>query len=986
MALSVRENSAQTGAQTSLCIINTQRQRSSFQRKENATGFHFDMVRHRMFSRWLSSLATAVVVMTLSAADVSSAKKQNAHDKFYEHAIELIAQGDYKGAIIELKNALQADPKDIAARVLLGNTYLEIEDGASAAKEFLRSRKDGARDSFVLAPLGRAYVLQGRFRQALKELSTAGQNQSTAAEIAVIRGDAHLALQDFAAAEKNYLEASKIRPKDTKSLNGLARVKIAINDLVGAKNYVQWALKIRQDDPQIWFTRGEISRNERKDQEALSHYSKAIELAPRFVRPRLARARILIDRGEHNEAEPDIASVRAIDIQNPHGAFLHSLILARQGKVKEARDALIEAENILKTFSADTIQSHAPTKLLLGVVAYFRKDYVTAERHLTGYLKRVPQHLGARKLVASLALSNGDTKYALHLLEYLVRRVPKDVDVLTMYGDALMRAKQFKKATKVLEQAAAVAQPGSSALSRLVMLRVTAGQNEEAKELLKAEIARDPQAVRAALLMAATQLNQREYVEALETANSVLAKRPNNPVAHNLAGGAHFGMKDIDAARRSFRAAFEAVPNYVLAISNLAKLEYRLGRLGEAEDLYADIVERDPRNGTAMLALSEIDMRRNDLDGALRWLEKAANQSRVPRVAALRLVDLYVYAGKTDRALSMARKLNGTDPSNLIYLMALGRTRLIAKRVEQAALTFKNIADRAHDKKSANWLVKSAVWQLRALDKEGARDSLRKALAIDGKYLPAHLEYFKMEMASDQHEAAIARARNIISLDRKSPIGDMLLGDVFMRVQKFGPALGAYAVALKKNQGFVQAARVYRARRAAGRGALEFVLDWAGGRSDDKDAQRLLARAYADYGQDAKAEVIYARLLEASPKDTLLLNNLALLYQRRNDSRGLDYAERAYEAAPSEPAVMDTYGWILVQRDQVDEGLALLRNARLRAPGVPEIRYHIAVALNKLGQTKEARQELQAALRSGQFFEGITEVRKLLGRSTATQQ
>ncbi len=98
-------------------------------------------MRRRIFHIWLPSLATFVTIFALATVDASAAKRAKPTDKFYQHAIELSEEGDFQGAIIELKNALQADPKDIAARVLLGNTYLEVEDGASASKAFLRARK-----------------------------------------------------------------------------------------------------------------------------------------------------------------------------------------------------------------------------------------------------------------------------------------------------------------------------------------------------------------------------------------------------------------------------------------------------------------------------------------------------------------------------------------------------------------------------------------------------------------------------------------------------------------------------------------------------------------------------------------------------------------------------------------------------------------------------------------------------------------------------
>jgi putative PEP-CTERM system TPR-repeat lipoprotein len=447
----------------------------------------------------------------LSAGIALAAKSPKPTDKHFEHAIELIAAGDHKGGIEELKTALETDPTDLAARVLLGNTYLEIEDGVAAAEEFLQARKDGAGDSFILAPLGRAYVLQGRYEDALTELSKAGPDQSTAAEVAVIRGDAHLALRHFREAEQNYLKALNIRSKYSRALNGLARVKIATDNLISAGNYVKRALKAKPEDRHAWFAKGEIARLQRKEDEALTHFNRAVELAPRFGPPRLARARILIGRGAYQEAEPDVLRLRGIDAKNPHAAFLQALILAHAGKVKEAQDVLIEAEAALKGIPAGADPSDPPALLLQGVVSYFRQDYASAYRHLTAYLKRVPAHMGAHKLLASLALSNGDTDYALHLLGKLALRQPTDIEILTLYGDALMRAHNYGKAIKVLEKAASIADPEYSALSRLVMLRSVAGQNGDAKKLRRSDLSRDRQAVKATLLMAAAQLNQREY-------------------------------------------------------------------------------------------------------------------------------------------------------------------------------------------------------------------------------------------------------------------------------------------------------------------------------------------------------------------------------------------------------------------------------------------------------------------------------------------
>lgn len=62
--------------------------------------------------------------------------------------------------------------------------------------------------------------------------------------------------------------------------------------------------------------------------------------------------------------------------------------------------------------------------------------------------------------------------------------------------------------------------------------------------------------------------------------------------------------------------------------------------------------------------------------------------------------------------------------------------------------------------------------------------------------------------------------------------------------------------------------------------------------------------------------------------------------------------------------MLGTAGWAALQNGQVDRALRLLRDARLRDPGNDETRFYLASALAQSGRGGEARQELEAALRT----------------------
>ena len=379
-----------------------------------------------------------------------------------------------------------------------------------------------------------------------------------------------------------------------------------------------------------------------------------------------------------------------------------------------------------------------------------------------------------------------------------------------------------------------------------------------------------------------------------------------------------------------------------------------------------------------MLTLARLHRQENDVEGALRWLDKARTSSRNAKEATLRLINLNLEIGRAGDALLLARQLQLENPTSLLYLRELGRAQISAKKLEVAAATFRQLLSRAQEAKSAPWIRQAAIWLREARDSGTARSALESALRIDEKFVPAHLELFHLDLAADDLDAAMARASLVAKLNPQLATGDAMKGDVFMRRHQFKDAARAYNSAFVKQPNTPLAAKVYQARRAAGQPALSFVVRWTRNRKGDNAALRLLAIAYEQAGQYDDAIKLLEGLLVSDPKDIELLNNAALVYQKMNDQRALDLAKRAHDTAPSQPSIMDTYGWILVKRGQVEQGLRILRNARFRAPDVAAIRYHLAVALDATGNRDEARRELEVAIQLGQQFDGVDDARKLL--------
>jgi putative PEP-CTERM system TPR-repeat lipoprotein len=706
-------------------------------------------------------------------------------------------------------------------------------------------------------------------------------------------------------------------------------------------------------------------------------YDRSIEYAPQFTRALLARATVLFDQGKHAAAERDINTARRLDPRSAHAHYLMSLIHAVRNESKAADEALREADQILKSYDSNVIRNDAALTLLAGVVNYFRRDFDQAYVWISRYVETYPMHLAPRRLLASLELRLGNADRAIRLLQEVIRLVPDDFEAMTMYGDALMRTGKKAEAVEAYERAAAISPAKGSHFNELVVIRMLAGQDERAIESLKSAIDRRPGT---AALLAAAHLRRGEYAASLAAAAKAIAAAPDDPTGHNLAAGAYLGLKDVDRARASFLSALAADGRFATALLNLARLERQLGRLAESKRYYRRYLDLNSDDGMAMIALADIAFRENDPADAVQWLRRGWTRSNARVAAAVRLINLYTELGRASDAIGLAQDLFNERPRDPEAVEALARARLDANLRDAAAETLRHMQEVSAAIGSAPWLQRTAIQQMRTRDYEGARASLNAALRVDPRFMPAHIELFRIEMSSNDYRAALARAEQLSARVPDDPTGAVLRGDLHMRRRNYPEAIRAYEEALDKQPSAPLALRLYHALNAGGKSGFAFLAGWVRERPDDPAAGRLLGVAYTDAGRIDDAIAAYETMLRRDAGDPVANNALALLYLRKNDPRAVTAARKAYEAASGEAAFLDTYGWVLVRRGEVEQGLKLLRNAHLRAPDVPEIRYHLAVALQALDQTEEAREELRAALRAGSGFDGADEARELLRR------
>ena len=241
-------------------------------------------------------------------------------------------------------------------------------------------------------------------------------------------------------------------------------------------------------------------------------------------------------------------------------------------------------------------------------------------------------------------------------------------------------------------------------------------------------------------------------------------------------------------------------------------------------------------------------------------------------------------------------------------------------------------------------------------------------------------------IAPDKPEALVFKAAYLIKLKRNSEamqladkidkqfpkliLGKLLKGDVYLADKQLDKAVEQYQLAYKiqPNERVLFTLADLMIAQKKQPEALKLLND-----ALEKDKKNVgihfkLATLYQQQNDTKQAEAHYDAMLTEQSDNVLALNNLAFLYFQKNDPRALDLAKRAYEKAPESPAILDTYGYILIKQGQAKEGLPLLEKAATLAPKQNDIQFHLAEAYVANDNTAKAITLLESLVKAEQDF------------------
>ncbi len=870
-----------------------------------------------------------------------------------------IKAADYRRALVQLKNAAQAQPENGETRALLAQAHYALRDLASARKEYDKAYELGYDRDNISLKLAELMQEGGEAKLFVERFSAfQSPNATVQGEMLAQLGRARFTTGDQAGAKRDFEKALTSNPNEKLAKLGLIRIQAAAGDTKGALKATDELIAQSPDYYLAWINKSDLMRGFSDINSAITAMEKAGELKPDDLNIQANLASMYLNVGRTDSADKALERLRAKAPPNlPPLHYLTALRSFQKGNLQAAQESI----GIALKLQPDAI----PFVLLAATIESAAGNFEQSEKHAQFVLSRSPDKAYARSLLASSYIRAQKGAQALEIIEPLIKDGSKDANVYALAGEAAALMQDLKGAEKYFEQAAKLAPTDPTQKARLALARMGTGESERAIADLEATVKADSPSQYADVLLIMSYLRQKQFDKALTAIDGFEKKQPTNVLVHNLRAAAYLGKRDTAGARTALEKGLASKPDSISIIQNLARLDVLEGKREAAVTRFETYLTKFPSDPQALLSLAQLkEVMKAPATELISLYERALQGNPKAAQPAVSLAGYYVRQGDLNKALNVLRDSSQKNPEDPTILQRYGALQLQQRDGTGAVSTFSRLT-KLQPHIAGAWLQLAEGYIISKND-AGAIQALNRALDI--KPTPPQAKVMLAQIAHRQGNKveALRIADELTREQPKAGLGAMLAADFAMADNDWPRAATQFRNALALNPGNgATAARLHNALLRAGQTAEANAFAAKFRQDNPNNAVYLMYSADVELraGRFAQAAALYRLVTEKDTSNVMALNNLAWSLHEAKSPEALAFAERAYKIAPRAPAVMDTLGNILSIKGEHDRATKLLQDATLNAPQSAEIRLHLAEAYLRAGQKDKAKSEAEAALK-----------------------
>ena len=724
--------------------------------------------------------------------------------------------------------------------------------------------------------------------------------------------------------EKHYQKAlTYISLKDNDAAVSELRSAIALDPKFANARYQLGLLYLRQDD----------SRN------AFAELQQAADLDPTNLDAGVKVAEFLLLSNNKEKSRKYVDQVLKISPNYTEGLILLANLELFAGNYREAEAAVARVEDAKK--ETDRLYN------IKGRILAAQQKWPESQAMFEKAIELGPDNFANYRTLLLFFQQRKKIEEVERLLITMQERFPDNPQSHIMMASLYQGRKQMDKAEQELRKAIAL-EPDTMAY-RLMLLDLFKAQNKlpEAEQELRLFLKDKPDALELQTALADLLFDLKKPEEARPLMAGILAKNPEH-------GGA-----------------------------NLLKAKFLLseGKVREAISLLTPLTTNYPKWPEPFFYLSLAHLEIGEADLARKAAETALqNGPAVSRYHAL-AAQLALMQGETEMAGKEASIALSLEPRNFSAAKILTKSLLQGKKFAEAAALIENIRKQVPD--DTDLIGTLGLAYLGLGDKNKAREAFTRLLELSPDNSGA-LALLTPLVAGNSAGKATRFVRDQIKKSPQAGGHYLLLAELLARQKKYDEALAALKKAqeLSPNdpQPYVASARLMNSLGRTDQ-AVQELTDLLQKQPDSLPGNMGLATLLETQGKYAEAKEKYRKVLIIQPNFPAAANNLAWLIASEKDGNlgeALRLAMLAKQALPDEPHIIDTLGYVHLQRQSYSLALAQFQQALSAKPGDPLITFHLAQAQYGNGEKDQAIATLSDLLRKKENFKERPEAKTLL--------
>jgi putative PEP-CTERM system TPR-repeat lipoprotein len=469
-----------------------------------------------------------------------------------------LAQGRPADTIAVLASLEKSGKADAGVLDLLGRAYTEMGQSAQALAAFQQAVKLAPKNAALRLYLGESQLRTGNSADAITALEQSLQlaPSTPAGEMLAMTemGAGHWK-DAIATADK----LQKAQPNNPAAGNLIGLIKLAQLDLDGARAVFTQLMQKYPDFLPAQLNLARVAELQGKPQEAQQLLGKILDKQPANATVLTRFVNLLL-----RERQPDraLAAAQRAHETAPTDKGITSGLINLYIQLGHKNKALTLAQQESGSNEPDNVPlivARARAELAAG----HKSDAAQSLRRL---IEIYPSNIAQRRQLASVLLSAGDTAGARQAIAAAIKIAPHDpqliadqlaIDLKTsglaaalasaaqlqksdpglptapaLPGDVYMAAKQYANAVTAYQTAFQKA-PSAMLVVRLAQAKSAAGQPDAAAGLLRDWLAKHPDNVGIAQILAGYDIAGHRYPQATQELEMVIAKRPQNAIALN---------------------------------------------------------------------------------------------------------------------------------------------------------------------------------------------------------------------------------------------------------------------------------------------------------------------------------------------------------------------------------------------------------------------------------------------------------------------